>query len=77
MKVEVLGPGCANCQKLFERTEKVVDDLEDEDIDLIEVDDFEEIAEKGVMDTPALAVDGEVKISGRVPSEDEIREELK
>lgn len=76
MKVEVLGPGCANCERLKERTENVVEDLQDKDMELVEVEDVEEIAEKGVMNTPALAVDGEVKISGRVPSEEEIREVL-
>ncbi len=76
MKVEVLGPGCANCKRLMEKTEKVVEDLQDEEIELIEVEDHEKIAKKGVMSTPAIAVDDEVKISGRVPSEDEIREVL-
>lgn len=53
-----------------------MEDLGISDAEVIEVDDPAEIASKGVMSTPALAVDDEVRLSGRVPSEEEIKELL-
>ncbi|KXB05783.1 hypothetical protein AKJ52_03050 [candidate division MSBL1 archaeon SCGC-AAA382C18] len=67
MKIEILGPGCPNCEKLEEETKKAIEDLELKDIEVTKVDDPAEIAGKGVMNTPALAIDGEVKFSGRGP----------
>ncbi len=77
MKVEILGPGCSNCQKLEDSVREVVEDLDREDLDLQKIEDPGEIASKGVMNSPALAVDGEVVISGRVPPKEEIYEILR
>ncbi|MFP4005583.1 MAG: thioredoxin family protein [Candidatus Hadarchaeia archaeon] len=77
MKVEILGPGCVNCQRLEDQTKKAIEDLSEDDIQLEKVEDPGEIASRGVMSTPALAVDGEVKVSGRLLSKDEILEILK
>lgn len=73
MKIEILGPGCPNCEKLEENTQKAVKKLGLSDAEIVKVNDFEEIANRGVMNTPALVIDGEVKLSGRVPSEEEIQ----
>lgn len=77
MKVEILGPGCPNCEKLKENVKNVVENLGDSEIEVTKVEDPAEIAGKGVMNTPALAVDGEVKVSGRIPPGEEIKEILK
>ena len=77
MKVEILGPGCKNCENLKENVNKVVSKLGLEDVEVVSIEDPEEIVGRGVMSTPALAVDGEMKVTGRVPSEDEIQEMLR
>ena len=76
MEVKVLGPGCANCDKL----EKVVKDaLSEADIvaNVEKVTDIQEISKAGVMMTPALMINDEVKVSGKVPSKDEVVKLLK
>jgi len=71
-KIEILGPGCPKCQKLMELTEKAMQEL-DLDCELEKVGDIQKIMSYGVMITPALVVDGTVKISGKVPSLEEIK----
>ena len=70
--IQVLGTGCAKCTKLKEDVELTVAELGIE-AKVEKVDDIMKITEFGVMMTPALVVDGEVKISGRVPSAEEIK----
>jgi len=77
MKVEILGPGCANCQKLEDLVKEVIEDLDRKDIDLKKVEDPGEIASRGVLNSPALVVDEDVEVSGRVPSKEEISEILR
>jgi small redox-active disulfide protein 2 len=72
MKVQVLGMGCAKCKAVVEKAEQAIDDAGVE-AQVEKVTDLAAIAEYGVMVTPALAVDGEVKVAGRVPSVDEIK----
>ena len=76
MKIEILGVGCAKCHK---REELVRDIVSKEGIsaDISKVEDFKKIMNYGVMTTPALVVDGEVKAAGRIPSEDQIKNWLK
>lgn len=71
-KVEVLGPGCAKCRQLYEETERAVADLGIE-CELTKVTDIMKITEYGVMMTPALVVDGQVKVYGKVPSQEELK----
>jgi small redox-active disulfide protein 2 len=75
MIIKVLGAGCANCKKLEENTRKAVSEL-GIDATIEKVSDFKEIMAYGVMKTPALVVDGKVKIMGRVPSAEEIKKYL-
>lgn len=75
MEIKVLGPGCANCQKLEKLTEEVTKELGISD-PVIKVSDMKEILSFGVMSLPALVIDGKVKFSGRVPSKDEIKKYL-
>ncbi|HRX86089.1 MAG TPA: thioredoxin family protein [Phycisphaerae bacterium] len=71
MKIEVLGTGCPKCNQL-EQTAKAAADRLGLTYELVHVKDINEIVRRGVMLTPALAVDGQVKVSGQVPSIDEI-----
>ncbi len=76
MKIRVLGMGCPRCGKLYENARKALEDLEIEDLILEKVEDLSVIAEMGAMLTPALALDEEIVVSGRVPSPGEIRKLL-
>lgn len=75
MIIKVLGSGCANCKKLEENTRKAVELLGIE-ATIEKVTDIKDIMSFGVMKTPALVVDGKVKIMGRVPSAEEIKQYL-
>ena len=70
--IEVLGSGCANCKSLEARSAQAVADLEMV-ASIVKVTDVGEIASRGVMSTPALIVDGQVVLAGRVPSVSELR----
>ena len=74
-KIQILGPGCPKCNKLAENARAAVEQLPD-DFEIEKVTDLNEIMKFGVMMTPALVVDGEVKAVGKVPSPDEIRQML-
>lgn len=71
LEIKVLGPGCANCEKL---TKNVRDALAKLNLsaDLEHVKDIKEIAKYGILGTPALIIDGQVKAVGKVPSVQEI-----
>ena len=71
MKVKVLGPGCAKCTKLYAEAEKAVA-AAGVAAELEKVEKLDEIMAHGVMMTPALVVDGEVKCAGRVAKPAEI-----
>ncbi|MFC1854937.1 thioredoxin family protein [Thermodesulfobacteriota bacterium] len=71
-KIRILGPGCPRCKKLAENTIKAAEELAIE-CDIEKVTDINEIIKAGVMVAPALVVDGAVKISGGIPSVDEIK----
>jgi small redox-active disulfide protein 2 len=70
-KIKILGTGCPKCKKLFEASQQAVKDL-GIDAEVTKVEDINEILNFGVMMTPALVVDGEVKVMGRVPNKNEI-----
>jgi small redox-active disulfide protein 2 len=71
-KLQILGGGCAKCHELAERTEAAASALGLEFV-VEKVSDLKEIMGFGVQRTPALVVDGKVKVSGRVPSVEEIK----
>jgi small redox-active disulfide protein 2 len=71
-KLQILGSGCAQCNELAERTQAAAAALGLE-YGIEKVSDLKEIMGFGVMRTPALVVDGAVKVAGRVPSVDEIK----
>lgn len=74
-KIEILGPGCPKCTKLYQVTKEAVKSLGLE-CELEKVTDIRQITAFGIMMTPALVVDGQVKISGKVPSKEDIMKML-
>ena len=74
-RIQILGTGCPKCKKLAENAEAAAKELGLE-CEVEKVTDVEAIMAFNVMMTPALAVDGDVKAVGRVPSKDEIKEIL-
>ena len=72
MKVQILGTGCPKCRTLAENAEAAAKAL-GLDYELEKVTDINEIMGFGVMMTPALAVDGQVRVSGKVPGVEEIK----
>lgn len=76
MKIQILGTGCPKCKKLAENAEAAARELGLE-FELEKVTDIGQIMKFGVMMTPALAVDGNVKSVGKLPSVDEIKAMLK
>lgn len=72
MKIEVLGMGCAKCNTLTERVMEAVAEL-GITAEIAKVDNMKDIMAYGVMTTPALVVDGVVKVKGKVPTKDEIK----
>ncbi len=74
-KLQILGTGCPKCKKLAENAEAAAKELGIE-YELVKVTDINEIMAFGVMMTPALAVDGNVKSTGKVLSADEIKRTL-
>ena len=75
-KIQILGTGCPKCKKLAENTEAAAKQLGVE-YEIEKVTDIKDIMGFGVMMTPALVVDGEVKVSGKVPEPDTIKDMLK
>ena len=72
MKLQILGTGCAKCEMLARHAEEAAQAL-GLDYELVKVTDLLEITKFGVMMTPALVVDGVVKVSGRVPTAEAIK----
>ncbi|MTI71883.1 MAG: thioredoxin family protein [Firmicutes bacterium] len=76
MVIKVLGSGCSNCKKLEKNTKEAVKEL-GLDAKVEKVEDIKDIMGFGVMKTPALVVDEEVVLKGRVAKTDEIVKILK
>ena len=76
MKIEILGTGCPKCKKLHELTEEIISEL-GVSAEIIKVTDINKIIDYGVMVTPALVIDGDVKVAGKIPSKQEIAEWIK
>jgi small redox-active disulfide protein 2 len=73
MKIEILGTGCPKCTQLFENAKQAVSEANLE-AEVLKVQDINEITNFGVMVTPALAINGEVKSTGKLLSPDEIKQ---
>jgi small redox-active disulfide protein 2 len=70
--IEVLGPGCQRCKVLYEHAEQAAKEL-GIDFEIKKVTDISVIMGYGVMSTPALVVNGELKLAGRVPSAEQLK----
>lgn len=73
LNIKVLGPGCANCERLEQMTVRVVEQLKDEfpelEATVEEITNIERFADYGLLTTPGLAVNETLVSSGRVPAE--------
>lgn len=75
IEIKILGTGCSKCQQLAELAEKAAQQM-NLDYQLEKVTDINKIIDFGVMITPALVVDGKVKIAGKIPKIEEIKKML-
>jgi small redox-active disulfide protein 2 len=75
MKIEILGTGCAKCKKTKEIVEQAVAELGIV-AEVVKVEDMNVALDYGVMITPAVVVDGDVKIAGKVPTVEKVKEWL-
>ena len=76
MKIEILGMGCSNCNKLYQNALEAVKQSGKE-VEVLKVEDIQKITDYGVISTPALVIDGVVKVKGKVPKLEEIKELIK
>jgi len=76
MKIEILGMGCSNCNKLYQNVLDAVKQSGNE-VEVTKVEDIKKIMGYGVMSTPALVIDGVVKTAGKVPKVEQIKEWIK
>jgi small redox-active disulfide protein 2 len=72
MKIEILGTGCAKCTTLYDNVKAALAEL-GKDAEVVKVQDIPSIMKYGVMSTPALVVDGQVKFSGKAPGVAELK----
>lgn len=72
MQIKVLGQGCAKCAQLYEAVVKVIQELEIA-AEVIKVQNMKDIVRYGVMRTPALVINEEVKVVGKVPTMEELK----
>jgi len=75
-KIQILGIGCAKCQKLAENTKQAAENIGLE-YEMEKVTDINQIMRFGVMSTPGLAVDGKVMVTGKVPAPADIEKLLR
>ncbi len=73
MTIKILGSGCPKCQTLEDNAKKAVDEIGLKNIQIDHIHDIVKIAEYGVMSTPAIVIDEQVKASGRIPDVEEIK----
>jgi len=76
MKIEVLGMGCTNCEKLYRHVLEAVKSS-GKKIEVVKVEDIQKIMAYGVLSAPALVIDGKVKAAGKVPKVEQIKEWIK
>ncbi len=75
IQIKILGTGCPKCQALEKRTKEVVNE-NNFDAEIIKVEDISNIISFGVLGTPGFVINEKVIFSGRLPSKDEIKEQI-
>jgi small redox-active disulfide protein 2 len=73
--IKILGPGCAKCKTTYEVVKKAIEQSGIE-ADIVKIEDLEGMMKYNILSTPVLVVDEQIKISGRVPTVDEIQKLL-
>lgn len=76
MEIKILGPGCANCKKLVSLAEHAVKEMGIQ-ATIEKVEDMKKIMAYGVMRTPAIVINEQVKAFGRIPGKDEIKQYIR
>lgn len=77
MNIKILGSGCPNCQKLEANAKQAVEALGLKDVKIEHIFDIDKIIKYGVMTTPAIVIDEQVKAAGKIPNVEEIKNWLK
>jgi len=72
MKIEILGTGCPKCKKLNELTKEVIQEL-GISAEIKKITNINDIIDYGVIVTPAIVIDGDVKIAGKIPEKEKIK----
>jgi len=73
MKIEVLGPGCHKCHNTEENVKKALLELKKE-AEVVKITDINTMIEKGVIQAPALIINGKIIIQGRIPTVEQIKQ---
>lgn len=77
MEIVVYGSGCVMCSGMGKSIREAIEDLDIKDVRVDKVCDPARIEEAGVKETPALSIDGEIVVSGKIPDTEEMKEILK
>lgn len=72
MKIEILGPGCARCHTTEKNVAQAIEALNVQ-AEIVHIYDPKEYAKRGVLFTPAVVIDGETKVSGKIPTVEEVK----
>ena len=75
MRIEVIGPGCSRCVTTEKNVKEAVKQLGIQ-AEVVKITDIAEFSKKGIIFTPGVIVDGQVKVSGRIPTVDELKKIL-
>ncbi|MCD5406365.1 MAG: thioredoxin family protein [Desulfotomaculum sp.] len=76
MEIKILGTGCKKCQEVAAIVQNTVAELNLTDVQILKIEDATEIANHGVLITPALLINGKTKLAGRVPAKDAVEKWL-
>jgi small redox-active disulfide protein 2 len=76
MKIIVYGTGCSKCKAVEKAVKEVVDKL-GADAEIVKIEELDKIMELGILSLPALAIDNEIKVTGRIPTSSEIEKWIK
>lgn len=76
MKIIIYGTGCSKCKAVEKAVKEVVDKL-GADAEIVKIEELDKIMEAGILSTPALAIDNEIKVTGRIPTSSEIEKWIK
>lgn len=73
MKIEILGPGCPKCNNTQENVKKALSEL-NKQAEVVKVTDINAMIEKGIIQTPALIINGKIVMQGKIPTVEQIKQ---